>query len=192
MVAYTCNPSTWDVEAGPSGVQGQPQLHYELKANLGCTSQIAREKKAVSTLLHVRCLGGRHLQERPQVGSCSSPAMINITLETGYTFPYQLPQGGQVTPPKPQSPRSQRLYAFLTVCAHLCPGEPEVHVRCLQLLSTMGGRGVGVRTVYMFTCVCLQLCMHVCSRVLGGQRYFSDVCERVSRGTWSSRAHWLG
>lgn len=26
MVVYTCNPNTWEVQAGRSGVQGQPQL----------------------------------------------------------------------------------------------------------------------------------------------------------------------
>ena len=27
LVVYTCNPSTWEVEAGGSGVERQPQLH---------------------------------------------------------------------------------------------------------------------------------------------------------------------
>lgn len=27
MVAYTCNPSTWEVDAGGPEVQGQPQLY---------------------------------------------------------------------------------------------------------------------------------------------------------------------
>lgn len=53
VVAYTCNPSTWDEEAGWSGVQGQPQIHYEFKVNSGCTSQKVRGEKAVSTLLNV-------------------------------------------------------------------------------------------------------------------------------------------
>lgn len=26
MLVYTCNPNTWEVQAGQSGVQGQPQL----------------------------------------------------------------------------------------------------------------------------------------------------------------------
>ena len=33
-VVHTCNPSTWQVLAGRSGVQGYPQLHSEFKASL--------------------------------------------------------------------------------------------------------------------------------------------------------------
>ena len=29
MVAHTCHPSTWEVEAGGSEVQGHPWTHYE-------------------------------------------------------------------------------------------------------------------------------------------------------------------
>lgn len=35
MIAHTCNPSTWDGEAGISKVQDQPQLNGELEAILG-------------------------------------------------------------------------------------------------------------------------------------------------------------
>lgn len=35
VVTHTCNPSIWEVEAGRSGVQGQPQLHREFKTYLG-------------------------------------------------------------------------------------------------------------------------------------------------------------
>lgn len=33
-VAYTCNPGTWEVWAGGSGVQGHSLLHNEFKACL--------------------------------------------------------------------------------------------------------------------------------------------------------------
>jgi hypothetical protein len=35
MVAYTCNPSTWEARAGGSKVQSQPGLHSKFKASLG-------------------------------------------------------------------------------------------------------------------------------------------------------------
>jgi hypothetical protein len=34
-VAYASNPSTWEVEAGGSGVQGHPQQYSELTSRLG-------------------------------------------------------------------------------------------------------------------------------------------------------------
>lgn len=34
MVVCACYCSTWDMEAGSSGVQDQPLIHYELKASL--------------------------------------------------------------------------------------------------------------------------------------------------------------
>lgn len=40
VVTYSCNPSTcgcgtWEVETGESGVQGQPEIHNEVKNSLG-------------------------------------------------------------------------------------------------------------------------------------------------------------
>lgn len=35
VVAYACNPSTLEMEAGSSGVQDYPQLHKESEASLG-------------------------------------------------------------------------------------------------------------------------------------------------------------
>lgn len=31
MVAHSCNPSTWETEAGEPGVEGQPQLHRDFE-----------------------------------------------------------------------------------------------------------------------------------------------------------------
>jgi hypothetical protein len=39
MVASLCNPSTWKVEVGGSGVQGYLYLDGEFKANLGYMRQ---------------------------------------------------------------------------------------------------------------------------------------------------------
>lgn len=44
MVTHTCDPSTQEVEAGRSGVQGQLQLHSKLPAT-GDPSQKTRKKK---------------------------------------------------------------------------------------------------------------------------------------------------
>jgi hypothetical protein len=30
MVRQTCNPSTWEAEAGELQIQGQPPLHHEI------------------------------------------------------------------------------------------------------------------------------------------------------------------
>jgi hypothetical protein len=35
VVAHTCNPSTWEAEAGRLQIWGQPELHSELEAILG-------------------------------------------------------------------------------------------------------------------------------------------------------------
>jgi hypothetical protein len=35
MVAYKCNTSTWEAEAGGSQIQGHPSLHSEFEASLG-------------------------------------------------------------------------------------------------------------------------------------------------------------
>lgn len=41
IVAQVCNPSTWEVEAGRSGVQGYLQLHREFKASLNLKILVA-------------------------------------------------------------------------------------------------------------------------------------------------------
>lgn len=35
MVVHTCNPSTWELEARESGVQGRLWLHSEFEASVG-------------------------------------------------------------------------------------------------------------------------------------------------------------
>jgi hypothetical protein len=35
MVAYACNPRTWEAEARRLRVQGQPRLYNEFKVSLG-------------------------------------------------------------------------------------------------------------------------------------------------------------
>ena len=34
-MVHICHPSTWEMEAGGSGVQGHPWLHSEFEASLG-------------------------------------------------------------------------------------------------------------------------------------------------------------
>lgn len=36
VVAHDCDPRAWEVEAGRSGVQIQPQIHNEFEASLSC------------------------------------------------------------------------------------------------------------------------------------------------------------
>lgn len=44
-VAHTCNPSTYDVEAGGSRVQGHPQLHRQVEIILAYTRLSLKMKK---------------------------------------------------------------------------------------------------------------------------------------------------
>lgn len=42
LVAQTCNPSPWEVEARPSGVGGHPGLYREFQAGLACRVRSCR------------------------------------------------------------------------------------------------------------------------------------------------------
>ena len=44
MVANTCNPSTWKVEAGDSGDHNHPQLHSEFKVCLSYVRPFVKNK----------------------------------------------------------------------------------------------------------------------------------------------------
>jgi hypothetical protein len=35
MVVHTCSPSTWELEAGVSGIEGNPWLRRDLEDSLG-------------------------------------------------------------------------------------------------------------------------------------------------------------
>lgn len=45
MVAHTWNLSTWEMEAGDSGVKGQLHLHSKLKINLSYMKETSSQKK---------------------------------------------------------------------------------------------------------------------------------------------------
>jgi hypothetical protein len=46
MVEQTCNPSTWEAEAGESWVRGQLELHSEFQTSLGYRVKSCIKKKA--------------------------------------------------------------------------------------------------------------------------------------------------
>lgn len=45
VVLNTCNPSTWEVEAGGVGAQGHPQLHIQFQHGIHETLSIKKKKK---------------------------------------------------------------------------------------------------------------------------------------------------
>ena len=178
---HTCNPNTCDVEAGGSGVQGQPQLHHEFKANLSCTSQNVRQQKAGSTLLSVACEAGTFQRGHKQGPAPALPWS---------TSPWKWSTLSRISDPREarshrQNPKAPGAKGFvlLFMCVHDCPrGARGAHrsQRCtpsvFDCCPPKHGRGCGVRMVCMFTCACMQLRVRVRAHVLGGRRYISDVC----------------
>lgn len=49
LTGYTCNPKTWEAEAGGSEVQGNPLLPSELEASLGYMGQTNNQGKSIPT-----------------------------------------------------------------------------------------------------------------------------------------------
>lgn len=45
VVAQVCDPSTWDVKAGRTGNESQPQLHSKSEVSLDYTKHCRKEKK---------------------------------------------------------------------------------------------------------------------------------------------------
>ena len=50
VLAHICDPSTWEMEAGRSSVQGQAQPHHELKASLGYMRIFFKKRKKEKTV----------------------------------------------------------------------------------------------------------------------------------------------
>lgn len=54
MVVYVCNHRTWELEAGGSGLQGDPQIHSEHEVILGYTTVDTTETKKIEKKSEVR------------------------------------------------------------------------------------------------------------------------------------------